>query len=209
MGQRLQITGIALAAALTLAGAPNALAQGRPPQIRMVQQGARPFQPVPGRPGAANPQMRRMLDLPPQWANQLRSMTPQQQERFLANNERFQSLPPGRQEQIRNQLRVWNNLAPEQRQSILERQQVWNHLTPQQQTYVRNTLLPQWQEMRPVRRQAILQRLHDLRGLDDQQRAAKLNEENFMAGLGPRERDMLRDLSNLRVSPGEPENSDF
>jgi hypothetical protein len=58
--------------------------------------------------------------------------------------------------------------------------------------------------MSPVRRQMILKRLHDLRGLDDSQRAAKLNDESFNAGLDPGERQMLRDLSGLRVTESGP-----
>jgi hypothetical protein len=141
-----------------------------------------------------------MLDLPPKWADQLRTMTPEQQQRFLNNNQRFLDLPPARQAQVRNQLRQWNSLGPEQQQAILDRERVWQSMSPQQQSYVRNTLLPQWQSMPPARRQVMLKKLHDLRGLDDTQRAAKLNDESFNSGLDPNERQMLRDLSGLRVT---------
>ncbi len=150
------------------------------------------------------PQERRMLDLPPKWADQLRTMPPEQQQRFLNNNQRFLDLPPERQTQIRNQLRQWNGLGPAQQQAILDRERVWQSMTPAQQRYVRDTLMPQWQAMSPVRRQMILRRLHDLRGLDDSQRAAKLNDESFNAGLDPGERQMLRDLSGLRVTESGP-----
>jgi Protein of unknown function (DUF3106) len=150
------------------------------------------------------PQERRMLDLPPKWADQLRTMPPEQQQRFLNNNQRFLDLPPERQTQIRNQLRQWNGLGPAQQQAILDRERVWQSMTPSQQRYVRDTLMPQWQAMSPLRRQMILRRLHDLRGLDDSQRAAKLNDESFNAGLDPGERQMLRDLSGLRVTESGP-----
>ena len=48
------------------------------------------------------------------------------------------------------------------------------------------------------------QKLHDLRGLDDTQRAEKLNDDAFLNGLSPDDRQMLRDLSNLRISGPEP-----
>jgi hypothetical protein len=147
---------------------------------------------------------RRMLDLPPKWIDRVQQMTPEQQERFLSNNDRFRNLPPQRQEQIRRQLQTWNNLTPEQRQAVLERQQVWERMTPDQQRYVRESLLPQWQSLAPRRRQVILQKLHDLRGLDDSARGAKLDDEVFVSDLNPNERQLLRDLSNLRVAGPEP-----
>jgi hypothetical protein len=158
------------------------------------------------RPAPANPKPgeRRMLAMPPAWVDRLRQMTPQQQERFFNNNERFRELPPERQAQIRQQMQRWNNLPPAQRQTLLNRQQVWDRLTPQQQGYVRDTLLPQWQATPPARRQAILGKLRQLSGLDEAQRTARLNNDSFLGGLNPQDRQMLRDLSNLRVGPGEP-----
>src|SRR5580700_6315692 len=69
------------------------------------------------RPAPANPKPgeRRMLAMPPAWVDRLRQMTPQQQERFFNNNERFRELPPERQAQIRQQMQRWNNLPPAQR----------------------------------------------------------------------------------------------
>jgi predicted Fe-S protein YdhL (DUF1289 family) len=74
-------------------------------------------------------------------------------------------------------------------------------MTPEQRRYVRETLMPQWQSMRPARRQAVLGKLRDLRDLSESERAAKLNDESFVGSLSPDERQMLRDLSNLRVGP--------
>ena len=149
------------------------------------------------------PAERNMLGMPAGWVERLQTMTPQQQERFFNNNERFRSLPPERQEQVRRRLQAWNNLTPEQRQAVLARQQVWEEMTPDQQRYVRETLLPAWKDMPPPRRQVVLKKLRDLRGFDDAQRTAKLNDEAFLGGLDPGERTMLRDLSNLRV--GSPD----
>jgi Protein of unknown function (DUF3106) len=160
---------------------------------------------APLRPGLNNPRReRRMLDLPPRWVGRLRQMSPQEQEKFLQNNERFRNLPPQRQAQIRQQLQRWNKLTPAQRQTLLNRAQVWNRLTPKQQNYVRDTLLPQWQNTPPARRQAILGKLRELRGLDEDQRTAKLNDGSFLGDLNSEDRQMLRDLSNLRVAGPEP-----
>jgi hypothetical protein len=142
--------------------------------------------------------------IPPAWVNRLQQMTPQQQERFFNNNEKFRELPPERQAQIRQQMQRWNALSAGQQKTLLNRQQVWDRMTPQQQGYVRDSLLPQWQATPPARRQAILGKLRQLRGLDDAQRTAKLNDDSFLGGMNPQDRQMLRDLSNLRVGPEEP-----
>ena len=70
--------------------------------------------------------------------------------------------------------------------------------------HVRDTLLPHWQRTPPARRQVILGKLRQLRGLDEAQRTARLNNETFLGGMNPQDRQMLRDLSNLRVGPEEP-----
>jgi len=182
---------------LALVPAASARSQRKAPEVRpRTAPNANAANPKPGE--------RRMLAMPPAWVDRLRQMTPQQQERFFNNNEKFRELPPERQAQIRQQMQRWNGLSPQQRQTLLNRQQVWDRLTPQQQGYVRDTLLPQWQATPPVRRQAILGKLRQLRGLDEPQRTAKLNDEAFLGGLNPQDRQMLRDLSNLRVGPEDP-----
>lgn len=149
------------------------------------------------RPGAGGAR----ANIPPGWVEQLRQMPPGDQEKFLNNNERFRALPPQQQAQIRQRLKVWNNLTPAQRQTLLQRERVLEQMTPEQRRYVQKTLLPEWQNLAPARRQVVLAKLRDLRDLSDSDRAAKLNDESFVSGLSPDERQMLRDLSNLRVGP--------
>ena len=140
-------------------------------------------------------------NLPPGWGQQLREMSPAEQEKFLSNNKRFRSLPPEQQAQIRQRLNVWNNLTPAQKQTLLERERVLAQMTPEQRRYVQQTLLPEWQNLPAARRQVVLGKLRDLRDLSDSDRAAKLNDESFVNGLSPDERQVLRDLSTLRVGP--------
>jgi hypothetical protein len=153
------------------------------------------------------PQERRMLDMPPEWTERLQGMTPEQQEKFLNNNARFRNLPPQQQAQIRQRLQAFNRLTPDQQQEVMRNDRVWQQMTPAQQRYVRQTLLPAWRNMPPPRRQAVLAKLRDLRGLSDSERAARLNDEAFLGGLDPDQRQMVRDLSNLRITgtgpPGE------
>ncbi len=165
------------------------------------------------RPGARRPPVasrqpqrlaRRMLDLPPRWADRLRGMMPAEQEKFLNNNARFRNLPAERRAQIRRRLKVWNELTPEQRHTVMQRQRVWQQMTPRQQLRVRETLLPAWRNLRPARRQLLLRKLHGLRDLADSERTDKLNDESFLIDLGSDDRRMLRELSNLRISEEEP-----
>jgi len=184
---------LAVLAAFTLASDLSARTQKNAPAER-------PHPAPNAKPNAANAKPA----MPPAWVDRLRQMTPQQQERFFNNNEKFRELAPQRQAQIRQQMQQWNRLSEEQRQTLLNRQQVWDRLTPQQQGYVRDTLLPQWQATPPARRQAILGKLRQLNGLNDEQRTAKLNDPSFLSGINLQDRQTLRDLANLRVGPEEP-----
>lgn len=197
MRKVLQLVGVA---ALVLTGSADLLAQ------RKLVAPPRPARPpiIVQRPAQPSPQERRMLDLPSRWVERLQQMPPAQQQRFLNNNARFQTLPPQQQAQIRQRLQQFNRLTPEQQQEVVNRAQVWDSMSPQQQRYVRETLLPQWQNLPPRRRLVLLGKLHNLRNLSDADRAAKLNDESFLGGLSPDERQMLRDLSNLRITGPEP-----
>ena len=150
--------------------------------------------------GAAKgkPNVRSMEGLPPKWVEQLRDRSPEEQQRFMENNERFKSLPPERQAQIRRNLEQWNRLSPEQKSAIQDRERLFESLSPQQRQYVRNSLLPRWQAMPVERRQLLLGRLRVLRDLSPAERDAKLKDPNFMQGLSPDEQQTLRDLNQLR-----------
>jgi hypothetical protein len=153
-------------------------------------------------PANATPGERGMMGLPPKWIERVQDMTPEQQERFMRNNQQFQSLPPWRQEQIRQNLAKWNSLPPDKQQEIRDRERIWEQMTPEQQDYVRNTLLPRWQQLPPQRRAVIQRHLRALNGLSDSDREARLNDPNFLQGMSPDEQQMLRDLAHLRIGAG-------
>ena len=134
---------------------------------------------------------------------QLQEMSPADQERFFRNNARFRTLPPQRQALIRRRLRAWNNLSEEQREALLERQQIWEQLPLEQRQQVRESLLPRWQSLPFRSRQVILGKLRELRGLDDEDREAKLSDESFLENMSIEERQLLRDLSNLVVTDSD------
>jgi hypothetical protein len=147
------------------------------------------------------PNARAMEGLPPKWVEQLRDMPPEEQQRFMQNNEQFQHLPPERQDQIRQNLQRWDNLSPEQKQRAREGEAALERMTPEQRQYVRNTLLPKWQAMPLERRQAMNRHLAMLRNMSPATQEAALNDQRFMQGLNPDEQSMLRELNSLRNPP--------
>ena len=99
------------------------------------------------RPNAgANANQGGMKGLSPGVKQNLRDMSPQEQQRYMQNNERFRSLPPQQQAQIRNNLQKWNNLSPTERNAMNDRARTWQRMSPQQRQYVQSNLLPKWQQ---------------------------------------------------------------
>ena len=205
--QSLTFAGIVLAAAMA---AMPAVAQVRNfPRLRYVDQKQKPaprenFQPQPNGGLRNQPNLRAMAGLPPKWIENLRDMSPEEQQRFLQNNRLFQNLQPERQAQIRKNLENWNKLTPEQRDALRERAEVLEHMTPAQRMYLRNTLLPKWQAMPPDRRQVINGRLRILQTMGPAAQQAALNDSKFMQGLSPDEQSMVRDLNSFR-NPAAPQ----
>jgi hypothetical protein len=132
----------------------------------------------------------------------LRDMSPQEQQRYMQNNERFRSLPPQQQAQIRNNLQKWNNLSPTERNAMNDRARTWQRMSPQQRQYAQSNLLPKWQSMSPQRKQIVTGRLHTLQGMSPSERQEALNDPQFMRGLSPDEQSVLRGLDSL--GPGRP-----
>lgn len=153
-----------------------------------------------GKEGAARPQGdgRGMAGLPPKWVDRLRDMSPEEQGRFMQNNQRFQSLPPQRQAQIRRNLETWNRLSPTERNAIRDRERTWEQMSPDQRRHVQDDLLPKWQNMPPERRALLNGRLHVLQGMTTTQQKEALNSPRFMQGLSHDEQQMLREVNSLR-----------
>src|SRR6202050_722749 len=80
--------------------------------------------------------------LPSPWAQRLGQMSPQEQERFLQNNERFRSLPPDRQQQIRQNVQRYNSLSPTERGAMKDRAEAWQRMSAEQPQYLQRSLLP-------------------------------------------------------------------
>jgi predicted Fe-S protein YdhL (DUF1289 family) len=214
----------AVALALLVGAADVSARQRNTPQPRRKQQPA-PDPKAPqgqnAQPGRNSPRNNRPVNVPRDARQQfnpgapgepapflerLRHMSPDDQQRFLRENRRFQQMPADRQSQIRENLRRWNALTPDQQQEVIRRDQVWQGMTPEHRRRVREEILPRWQQMEPPRRQAIMRRLNVLRPLSDDDRDAKLKDEAFLAGLSAEEREVLHTVAKLRLPPpGQPE----
>jgi hypothetical protein len=148
------------------------------------------------------PGVRGALGVPPKWVEKLQGMSPEEQERFMRNNARFQSLPPQRQEQIRRTLQRWNQMTPEQRDAMRNRAQIFNRLTPEERQEVVTDLAPRWKALPQDRKEVLNGRLRVLRGMTPSEREQALQDPQFMRGLDNNEQDLLRKITALRVGPG-------
>jgi len=140
--------------------------------------------------------------IPRNWMQRLRNMPPEQQERFLENNRRFRNLPPDRQAQIRARLKQWDSLTPEQKRILIRRARIFESMSPRERREVRQVILPEWRQLPPARRKVLVGRLRQLQGLNDSQREERLKDPRFVRGLSPRERALLKKISELKVGPG-------
>ena len=149
--------------------------------------------------GEVNP--RAMAGLPPKWVSDLREMPPDDQERFMQNNERFQSLSPERQQQIRQNLQKWNQLNPDQKDRLRATEQMLEQMTPEQREHFQNDLVPKLAQMPPDRRQRVLAHWRMLQGMTPAEQQAALNNPKFMPGLSPDEQATVRDLNSMGSPP--------
>lgn len=188
-----RVTGVIVA---ILLGATLALGQGGRRRGMHGPQGG-------GRMGQG-PRMGPMTDPhkhPPGFMKRLRDLPPQEQERVLANDQRFQSLPPARQAMIRENLRRWNALTPEQKQRLRERQEVFESLSPEQRQQAR-TIFPQWRQLEPHERQEVMQAFRELRALPPEKREQFLASPENQKRFTPEQRRVLEGLNRLLPRSG-------
>ena len=118
----------------------------------------------------------------------LRSLPPDQQEKYLKNNRNFQSLSPERQEQIREFLRNGDphahppgfsdqlrDLPPEQQEKVLQNDARFQALPAERQQQIRENL-QRWNAATPEQRQMLRER------------------EQIVQSLSPEQRDQLRQI---------------
>jgi hypothetical protein len=150
-------------------------------------------------------------NLPPKFVEKMQDMSPDQQEKFMQNNERFRNMSPQQQAQIRQRLQHWNSLSPEQRVMWRQREAALEQMTPQERQFVQQQVQPAWRDMSPEQRRPMLLHLRQLYGMSAPEAQAKLSDPAFMQGISPDQQRMLPYLYRLRVGaapeppPGPPE----
>lgn len=152
----------------------------------------------------SQPNLRNMAGLPPKWVENMRNMTPEEQQRFMQNDARFNNLPSQRQEQIRRNLQNWNKLTPEQQQEDRRREAALERMTPEQRQYFLNVVGPKYQTLPPDRKQLVNRHLNVLGHMSPETQQAALNDPKFMEDLSPDEQDVVRNLNSLRNAEPPP-----
>ncbi|HLY62185.1 MAG TPA: DUF3106 domain-containing protein [Terriglobia bacterium] len=137
----------------------------------------------------------------PGFFQRLRELPPDEQERVMANDERFQRLPPARQAMIRRNLDHWNSLTPEQKERTRERQEILESLSPAQRMEAR-TIFPQYLRLPPERKEAVRQAFLHARDLPVGKREGFLSSPEVTGRFSPQELGVLRGLTQLLPGPG-------
>ena len=179
-------TGMALAAALLLAGSAASGAQKANPKKMAPPPGAREGAAPKGTPKAPgggprlnNPanQFERLLAMPPEKRDQvLEKLPPAQQERLRARLDQFDKLPPQQKALRLEMLNRYYALPPERQQAYSQQVQAFNNLPAE-------------------RRPQIVRELRSLWRLPEAERQTRLNSEDYKTRFSPAELKMLNEIS--------------
>ena len=133
-------------------------------------------------------------------------LPPDQREKLLEKNPRFQRLPPDQQEKLIERVRQLPEFTPEQRELLQQRFAIFNNLTPAQQEKARQIYEGRWSKIEPERRRALLQEFRRLRALPQSERAQRLQSPEMQGLFSSDERDLLAQLISLSdQAPPPPE----
>ena len=140
----------------------------------------------------------------PEWLNNHRNMTPQEQENALRHEPGFSNLPADQQQRLVNRLRSLDAKTPEQRQRLIERNEMFERLSPERRQEVRGASQALGQ-MSPERQLAVRQAFRQLRYVPPGQREQMLNSQAYTSRFSPQERTVLGNL--LSIEPYQHPNT--
>jgi hypothetical protein len=129
-----------------------------------------------------------------QWMEAHKNLTPEQQQRALANEPGFRQLPPQTQQRYRERLSQLNAMNPEQRRNTETNVENMERLNPQQRGQVRGAM-QQLGSLPPDQRQAVSRSFRQLRDLPPDQRMAAMSR----VPLNDAQRSTLNNL--MQVEP--------
>ena len=136
----------------------------------------------------------------PEWMNQHRDLTLEQQQQALEREPGFRELPSPTQQRMRERLSQLNAMSPQERERIVDRTEVMERLSPQQRTEVRGAM-QQLGSLPPNQRQMVARSFRELRQLPPNQRMAAINSERYR-WMNDQQRTTLTNL--IQVAPMLP-----
>jgi phage-related protein len=179
---------IAVALAGTLVGVPSLVAQARGGKAA-ARPAPRAQQPRPQqapRPNARQPDNHRGEQL----FDRLMRMTPGDREKALSQ------LPPKRRQQLEQRMRNFQDLPPAVQTRRLDRLERLNSLPPQRQNEVRQSM-KDLQDLPDGRKKTINQEMNRMSRMTDDERAARMNSDDFRNRYSPDEQRMMGNLAEI------------
>jgi hypothetical protein len=135
------------------------------------------------------------------WLASHQNLTPEQQQRALAQEPGFNSLPLVQQQHMQQRLSQLNSMSPEKRQRTVDHIEAMERLTPDQRTQVRGALADLG-SLPPDRRHAVARSFHNLRSMPPDQRQQVMRSPQFRSEFSDQERGTLTNL--MTVEPYLP-----
>lgn len=170
-----------LAAAVALLAAALMAAPSLEAQVRRPGAGPRVTRPPLRPPGKT------VLD-------RLEKMTPEQRSRVLSK------LPPERRKKVEEGLERFHQLPPSEQDQLRDRLERFGQLPPERQAAARR-LFARFNQLPEERRQLLGEEFRVLRQMEDQDRRARINDDEFRSRFTLAEQQLLQDFSNLLVPP--------
>lgn len=138
----------------------------------------------------------------PEWWNNHRNLTPEQQTDALRREPGFRNLPPDQQQRLINRLQSLDQKTPEQRQRMLDRNENFERLSPERRQEVRGAAQA-LRQMSPDRERVVRHAFQQLRHMPPNQREQLLNSSVYGGQFSPQERTVLGNL--LSIEPYAPQ----
>jgi hypothetical protein len=163
-----------------------------PPTGAMVQPGSQPH--------LVGPNGRRGGEHLPEWMEQHRGMTLEQQQAALDREPGFRELPVQIQIQMHQRLAQLNAMTPEMRARTLAHTEAMERLTPAQRSLVRGAM-EQLGSLPPDQRRQVIRSFRELRMLPPEQRFGMMNSPRY-GWLSYAQRTVLTNL--IMIAPMLP-----
>jgi hypothetical protein len=135
------------------------------------------------------------------WLRQFQHVPPEQQERALEKDPKFQALPPDVQQRMRDNLRRFNALPPDERRRRLERMEHFREMTPEQRQRW-------WAFQREVRglpedrQKDVRHTFRALMEMQPEQRQEALASDRFKQEFSDQERDLITRMTEEAARHG-------